>query len=69
MEHLQGVVAVIDEVDPLGAGSDEQAGQQVATRTVDTETGAGSLFGLLVGSGAKRIYFVDDGDNTLKVLH
>ncbi|HEY3771740.1 MAG TPA: hypothetical protein VGL69_01995 [Solirubrobacteraceae bacterium] len=49
------------EVDP--------AGQQVATRTVDTKTGAGSLFGLFVGSSAKRIYFVDDGDNTLKVLH
>lgn len=45
------------------------AGQQVAFRTVDSTTGAGSLFGLLVAPGAKRIYFVDDGDNTLKVLH
>lgn len=45
------------------------AGQQVATRTVDTKTGAGSLFGLLVAPSGKRIYFVDDGDNTLKVLH
>ncbi len=45
------------------------AGQQVATRTVDTKTGAGSLFGLVVAPSGKRIYFVDDGDNTLKVLH
>jgi sugar lactone lactonase YvrE len=44
-------------------------GHQVATRTVDTKTGAGSLFGLLVAPSGKRIYFVDDGDNTLKVLH
>jgi hypothetical protein len=47
----------------------DAGGQQVATRTVDTKTGAGSLFGLLVAPSGKRIYFVDDGDNTLKVLH
>jgi len=45
------------------------AGRQVATRTVDTKTGAGSLFGLVVAPGGKRIDFVDDGDNTLKTLH
>lgn len=44
-------------------------GRQVATRTVDTKTGAGSLFGLVAAPSGKRIYFVDDGDNTLKVLH
>ena len=42
------------------------AGRQVMTRTADRKTGAGSLFGLLVNGG--RIYYVDDGDNTLKVL-
>ena len=42
------------------------AGKQVMTRTLDTKTGAGSLFGLVLG--ADKIYYVDDGDNTLKVL-
>jgi hypothetical protein len=43
------------------------AGQQLLTRTADTKTGAGSLFGL--AATASGIYYVDDGDNTLKVLH
>jgi hypothetical protein len=43
------------------------AGKQLMIRTLDKKTGAGSLFGLaLDGSG---IYYVDDGDNTLKLLH
>jgi hypothetical protein len=42
------------------------AGKQVMTRTLDTKTGAGSLFGLVLD--ADKIYYVDDGDNTLKVL-
>jgi hypothetical protein len=33
----------------------------------DKETGEGSLFGLVVHDGA--IYYVDDGDNTLRLLH
>jgi WD40 repeat protein len=45
------------------------AGQQVLTRTADTKTGAGSLFGLVVAPTGNAIYYVDDGDNTLKVLH
>ncbi len=49
------------EVDP--------AGRQIAERTVDTATGAGSLFGLVAAPSGKRLYFVDDGDNTLKLLH
>ena len=44
------------------------AGKQVAVVTADKKTGAGSLFGLVVARGA-GIYFVDDGDNTLKLLH
>jgi hypothetical protein len=43
------------------------AGKQVSIRTLDTKTGAGSLFGLVLGGGG--VYFVDDGDNTLKLLH
>jgi len=44
-------------------------GSQVAVHTADSKTGAGSLFGLLVAPGGKGIYYVDDGDNTLKFLH
>jgi predicted lipoprotein with Yx(FWY)xxD motif len=45
------------------------AGQQVAVQTADKKTGAGSLFGLVVAPGGKGIYFVDDGENTLNLLH
>lgn len=46
------------------------AGTQVNTKAIDTSgTGAGSLFGLAVAPGGKGIYFVDDGDNTLDLLH
>jgi sugar lactone lactonase YvrE len=43
------------------------AGKQVAVQTADTKTGAGTLFGLvIVGNG---IYYVDDGENTVNMLH
>jgi hypothetical protein len=45
------------------------AGRQVAVRTADEKTGAGALFGLTVAPEGKGIYFVDDGENTLKLLH
>ncbi len=45
------------------------AGQQVAVQTADKKTGAGSLFGLVVAPGGKGIYFVDDGENTLRLLN
>lgn len=44
------------------------AGAQVAVKTVETATGAGSLFGVAIVPGGRGVYFVDDGDNTLKVL-
>jgi hypothetical protein len=44
------------------------AGKQVAVVTADKKTGAGSLFGLVIARGT-GVYFVDDGDNTLKLLH
>jgi plastocyanin len=43
-------------------------GQQVAVQTADKKTGAASLFGLVIAPGGKGIYFVDDGENTLKLL-
>ncbi len=43
------------------------AGKQVALRTADTKTGAGSLFGLVVKGNS--VYYVDDGENTLRLLH
>jgi hypothetical protein len=45
------------------------AGKQIVVRTADTKTGAGSLFGLATVPGKAGIYFVDDGDNTFKLLH
>ncbi len=43
------------------------SGTQVAVRTADTETGEGSLFGFVVDG--KSIHYVDDGENTLKLLY
>ena len=45
------------------------AGKQLTVSTADKKTGAGSLFGLVVNPGGTGIYYVDDGDNTLKLLH
>jgi predicted lipoprotein with Yx(FWY)xxD motif len=45
------------------------AGQQVAVQTADKKTGAGTLFGLVIAPDGKGIYFVDDGENTLNLLH
>jgi sugar lactone lactonase YvrE len=45
------------------------AGQQVAVQTADKKTGAGTLFGLAVAPEGKGIYFVDDGENVLNLLH
>ena len=44
-------------------------GQQTAVRTADGKTGAGSLFGLAISPGENSIYYVDDGENTLRLLH
>ena len=43
-------------------------GTQVAVKTGDATTGAGTLFGLAVAPAANGVYFVDDGDNTLRLL-
>lgn len=47
-------------------------GSPVATKLVDntgSPPGAGTLFGLAVVPGGSGIYFVDDGSNTLNLLH
>jgi len=49
-------------------------GFQFTPITIDTTANAppgnaGTLFGLAVAPGGKGIYFVDDGDNTLNLLH
>jgi hypothetical protein len=44
------------------------AGAQIAVRTLDRKTGAGSLFGLAFARDGHRLYLVDDGDNTVKRL-
>jgi hypothetical protein len=45
------------------------AGEQLVAQRADTKTGAGSLFGLVVAPSGGGIYFVDDGENTLRLLH
>ena len=45
------------------------AGDQLVAQTGDATTGAGSLFGLTVSPGTNGVFFVDDGDNTLRLLH
>jgi len=45
-------------------------GSQIAVKNIDTSgAGAGTLFGLAFTLDHKSIYFVDDGDNTLDLLH
>lgn len=44
-------------------------GHQLATLTADKKTGAGRLFGLAVAPAGSAIYYTDDGDNTLRLLH
>jgi len=47
-------------------------GQQIFSRFLDTSgspPGAGALFGLAVRSGRLGVYFVDDAQNTLRLLH
>ena len=45
-------------------------GEQVAVKSVDvTGGGAGDLFGLAIRSGNPGVYFVNDGSNTLDLLH
>jgi hypothetical protein len=42
----------------------------VATKALDgTGGGGGLLFGLVVHPGGNGIWFVDDGTNTLALLH
>ena len=47
-------------------------GAQIATRQLDntgSPPGAGTLFGLAVAQDPRGVYYVDDGSNTLNLLH
>jgi len=45
-------------------------GQQVAVRPIDvSQQGAGTLFGLAIAPDEHGVYFVDDGNNTVNLLH
>ena len=53
-------------------GGDHAGGIQVASRSLDASgspPGAGALFGLAVASDHHGVWFVDDADNTLDLLH
>jgi hypothetical protein len=40
------------------------AGKQLHAQTAASETGAGSLFGLVIKSAGSGVFYVGDGDNT-----
>jgi DNA-binding beta-propeller fold protein YncE len=45
-------------------------GKQVAVKGVDvSQQGGGTLFGLAIAPNGNGVYFVDDGNNTLNLLH
>jgi hypothetical protein len=45
-------------------------GSQIAVKNIDTSgAGAGTLFGIALTLDHKGLHFVDDGDNTLDLLH
>jgi hypothetical protein len=45
-------------------------GMQLAVRNIDsTGAGAGTLFGLAIAPGGRGVYFVNDGNNTLNLVH
>jgi hypothetical protein len=47
-----------------------ERGKQVAVKDIDvSQQGAGTLFGLAIAPDDKGVYFVDDGNNTLNLLH
>ncbi len=47
-----------------------ESGEQVAVKNVDVSNiGAGTLFGLAVTAGRNGVFFVNDGNNTLDLLH
>ncbi len=45
------------------------SGQQVATEQIDPAGAGGDLFGLTIPPNGRGVLFVDDGDNTVKLLH
>ncbi len=44
-------------------------GKQLLARAADSKAGAGSLFGLVAAPGGRGLYFVDDANNDLRLLH
>jgi hypothetical protein len=45
------------------------AGKQLIAQTADKKTGAGTLFGLVIAPGGKGVFYTDDGENALQLLH
>jgi len=47
-----------------------RGGSQIDVKMFDdTGIGAATLFGLAVARGNRGVYFVNDGDNSLRLLH
>jgi hypothetical protein len=64
-----GDILTVNAGDP-NAVETTAGGSQVAVKRIDTSgQGAGTLFGLAITPNGSGVYFVDDGDNTLDLLH
>ncbi len=66
-----GDILTVNAVDGLMVETTPD-GMQNGVRFVDvshSRNGAGTLFGLALGPSGKSVYFVDDGNNTLNILH
>jgi hypothetical protein len=44
-------------------------GKQLLARGADAKAGGGSLFGLVAAPNGNGLYFVDDANNDLRLLH
>jgi arylamine N-acetyltransferase len=67
--HLTSIPFENSTVLRIELESGEHQTPKVLSETVIVKTGAGSLFGLVIAPEDKGIYFVDDGENALNLLH
>jgi hypothetical protein len=71
------VIAPNGDIVTVNAGNGHMVGLtntgvQLSARFVDvshSKKGAGTLFGLAIAPGGSGVYYVDDGNNTLNLLH
>jgi hypothetical protein len=69
--NLQGTGTTLMDIAPGGTVKlFAQIDAAKPPKPIDTSSqGAGTLFGLAISRNQRGVYFVDDGDNTLDLLH